>query len=217
MKIKLTSDLSVLPAGIKLAASVATGIAGGSIVGLLTRPEFGPLAAWDIVALSFLVATWRRVLKFDAELVERHATREDPSRFVSDIILLLASGASLVAIGLLLVGPKTAGLSPAVYAGFSILSVIASWLLIHTVFTLRYAQLFYTKPIGGVDFGDTKSPRYADFAYLAFTVGMTYQVSDTILTKRKFRATALRQALLSFVFGTIIIAMTINLVAGLGK
>jgi uncharacterized membrane protein len=89
--------------------------------------------------------------------------------------------------------------------------------MIHTVYALRYAEIYYRDPVGGVDFGDTKSPVYADFAYLAFTLGMTFQVSDTTLSRREFRAAALRQALLSYLFGTIIIATTINLIAGLGR
>jgi len=88
---------------------------------------------------------------------------------------------------------------------------------VHTIYTLRYALLFYTAPIGGVDFKEHGLPSYADFAYLSLTLGMTFQVSDTDLNTRAFRKTALRHALLSYLFGTIIVATTINLIAGLGK
>jgi uncharacterized membrane protein len=96
-------------------------------------------------------------------------------------------------------------------------AIICSWGVVHTVFTLRYAGLSYTGPDGGVDFNETEKPVYADFAYLAFTIGMTYQVSDTALTAKAFRHTALRHALLSYLLGTVIIAATINLAAGLAK
>jgi uncharacterized membrane protein len=82
---------------------------------------------------------------------------------------------------------------------------------------LRYARLYYADPVGGVDFNEDVRPDFSDFAYLAFTIGMTYQVSDTDLTNRRIRRTALRHALLSFLFGTVIVAMTINIVAGLLK
>jgi len=95
--------------------------------------------------------------------------------------------------------------------------VVASWTMAHTVFTLKYAELYYYKPQGGIDFGDDHEPTYADFAYLAFTIGMTYQVSDTTLQTRQMRAVALRHALLSFLMGTVVIATTINLVANLGQ
>ncbi len=94
-------------------------------------------------------------------------------------------------------------------------SVLLSWCLIHTVFAARYARLYYTGSYGGIDFPGDKHPDYADFGYFAFTVGMTYQVSDTNVTDRKMRRTTLRHALLSYLFGAVIIATTINLVAGL--
>jgi uncharacterized membrane protein len=97
----------------------------------------------------------------------------------------------------------------------SVGSVAAAWAVVHTVFTLRYALLYYGGPDGGVNFNQKEDPAYADFAYLAFTIGMTYQVSDTDLQTRPIRATALRQALLSYLLGAVILAVTINLVAGL--
>lgn len=90
-----------------------------------------------------------------------------------------------------------------------------SWTVLHTVSLLHYARLYYTAPEGGVDFNSDEPPEYSDFAYLAFTIGMTCQVSDTNLTSEPMRRAALGHALLSFVFGTFILAMTINAVAGL--
>ena len=99
-----------------------------------------------------------------------------------------------------------------------VLSVLASWTVAHTLYTLRYARLYFTDgDEGGIDFGSDRRPRYSDFAYVAFTLGMTYHVSDTALKTSNLRSTALRQALLSYLFGTVIIAITINLVAGLIK
>ena len=99
---------------------------------------------------------------------------------------------------------------------FGVATVIISWLLVHTLFTLRYAHLYYRAEPGGIDFktGDDH-PDYGDFAYVAFTVGMTFQVSDTDVTDPMIRRTVLRHALLAFVFGTIIVAMSINIIAGL--
>jgi uncharacterized membrane protein len=82
---------------------------------------------------------------------------------------------------------------------------------------LRYAVLYYSGSIGGIDFNQKDPPRFADFAYLAFTLGMTYQVSDTNLQSAQIRAAALRHGLLSFVFGSMILATTVNLVAGLPR
>ncbi|GAC1654938.1 MAG: hypothetical protein NVS4B6_31420 [Mycobacterium sp.] len=93
----------------------------------------------------------------------------------------------------------------------------ASWFAVHTVFTLRYARLYYVAKSAGIDFHQRGDPTYTDFAYVAFTIGMTYQVSDTDLNARDIRSTALAQAMLSFLLGAIILAVTINLVAGLAS
>ncbi len=97
-------------------------------------------------------------------------------------------------------GPKAAGEAEvAVAVGIGI--VTAVWLVVHTVFTVRYARLHYLNGSSGIDFNQDEQPTHVDFAYLAFTIGMTYQVSDTDLKARTIRGTALRQALLSFVLG----------------
>ena len=96
----------------------------------------------------------------------------------------------------------------------ALLSVGLSWTLVHTVYAARYATMFYATK-HGVDFNEPLPPRYSDFAYLAFTIGMTYQVSDTDLTNKEIRAVALRHALLSYSLGAVVLATTINLVAGL--
>jgi uncharacterized membrane protein len=96
-------------------------------------------------------------------------------------------------------------------------SVVVSWVLVHTLFTVRYARLYYLPPAGGIDFNDDEPPQYSDFAYIAFTIGMTFQVSDTDVRSKAVRRAALQQALLSFPLGTVIIATTVNLVAGLAN
>ena len=94
-------------------------------------------------------------------------------------------------------------------------SVAVSWFTVHTVFLLRYALLYYAAPEGGIDFKMHERPSYRDFAYVALTLGMTFQVSDTDLRSTQMRATALRHALLSYLFGAVILAVAINLVATL--
>ena len=99
-------------------------------------------------------------------------------------------------------------------------SVALSWTLVQTLFTLRYAELYYGTgrkagpEVGGIDFNQSRPPQYTDFAYLATSLGMTYQVSDTALQNHGIRAEALKHSLLSYLFGTIILATTINLVVG---
>ena len=90
-----------------------------------------------------------------------------------------------------------------------------SWLLVHSTFTLRYARTYYSRPEGGIDFNEDEAPTYQDFAYLAVTIGMTFQVSDTNLTTKAIRRIALRHALLSFLFGSVIVGLVINVVSSL--
>lgn len=98
--------------------------------------------------------------------------------------------------------------------GLAIGSVALTWLSVHTIYVPRYARLYYSLPEGGIDFHG-EQPDYVDFAYLGLTIGMTFQVSDTDLTGKRVRRTALHHALLSYVFGTVIVAITVSSVASL--
>ena len=136
---------------------------------------------------------------------------------MADTLLVLASIASLAIVGFILVrAASLAGPNRLILAGLAIVSVGLSWTLIHTLFTLRYAYLYFDDTPGGVDFNQKEAPNYADFAYLSFTLGMTYQVSDTAIGSSEIRRTAMRHALLSYLFGAVILATVINLFAGLG-
>jgi uncharacterized membrane protein len=152
----------------------------------------------------------------DAEATAEASALEDPTRATSDLVMIVAALTSLVAVGFVLgQARQTKGAPELLLATLGVASVAISWAAVHTVFTLRYARLYYTAGDGGVDFKQDEPPRYSDFAYLAFTVGMTFQVSDTELKHNDFRRTVLRHGLLSYVFGAGILATTINLVANL--
>jgi uncharacterized membrane protein len=95
--------------------------------------------------------------------------------------------------------------------------LLFSWLTVHTIFALRYARLYYSGTVGGISFNQRREPTYPDFAYVAATIGMTFQVSDTDLEDAAIRRTALRHALLSYLFGAVLLAMTVNVGASLLK
>lgn len=176
-----------------------------------------PVVAWIATAASYLTWTWIVVARMTATDTRDHATREDPTQPVTDIILLLASVASLAGVGYLLIAESASGADAELAAAVGVGSVVAAWLIVHTVYTVRYARLYYGDPPGGIDFNQDEPPCYLDFAYLAFTLGMTYQVSDTNLQTREIRGTALRHALLSYLLGAVILATIINMIAGLGS
>jgi uncharacterized membrane protein len=172
-------------------------------------------AAWCAAAAVFLAWVWLAVGRKDPDETAEHAKAEDGSRAASDIVLLGASVASLGAVGLTLSeAGKRSETTQGLLIGLAVLAVALSWASVHTVYTLRYADLYYTGSSGGMDFHG-EAPDYLDFAYFGFTVGMTFQVSDTDVQARSIRRTVLRHSLLAYLFGAVIVAVTINLVASL--
>lgn len=199
----------------RLAAALGAGIAGFVVMGLVGGWTFAPLVGWDVVAAVLVGSTWAIVLPMDPERTARYAVREEPGRAAADMLLIGASVASLLGVGFVIAaGGSAHGIRGAFLLALAVFTVVLSWSVVHTMFTLRYARLYYTGADGGIEFnGDPNDPPdYGDFAYVAFTLGMTFQVSDTNLTSKAMRRAALRHALLSYLFGVIIIAVMINLV-----
>ena len=201
---------------LRLAGLLAIGAIAAIVAAFTTPWQTIPLIAWDAASLTWMGMLWSHIARLDAMETSALAVRQDPRRATADAILLGASVASLVAVVIGLIKANSAtGDERIVLFAAGIVTIVVSWGVLHTVFALRYAGLYYSGPDGGIDFNEDDKPCYADFAYLAFTIGMTYQVSDTDLTTKEIRHTALRHALLSYLFGTVIIAATINLAAGL--
>jgi uncharacterized membrane protein len=174
------------------------------------------LAGWDAAAALYVAWVWLSLRHKDAEVTRELATSEDSSRTAADFMLISASVANLVGVGFALLEASTkSGAVQAVITAIALLGVALSWIAVNTVFALRYAHLYYGDVPGGISFNDDDPPTYAEFAYLAFTIGMTYQVSDTAVTARPIRRSVLRHALLSYLFGVFVLAVTINFVAGL--
>jgi uncharacterized membrane protein len=198
-----------------VAIALLVAAVSGGIAGAWAPWQNAVLIGWCIAALGFTVPVWVKILPADSDLTRRLATIEDNSRLAADIALVCASVISLVGVAFeLLKASDSKGKDLFVNTALAVLSVVLAWATVQTVFTLRYAHLWWSAR-GGVDFNEDADPDYHDFAYLSFTIGMTYQVSDTDLTTKAIRRTALRHALLSYLFGTAIIAVTINVVAGL--
>jgi uncharacterized membrane protein len=176
------------------------------------------LVAWAVTGLVVLVWVWARIWRLDAAETRRFAMSEDDTRRRSEFLQLAAGAASLVGVALAFIkAHDEGGAMEVVIEAVGVATIVISWLVVHTIYTLRYADLYYGEPQGGIDFkvGPDYEPNYHDFAYTAFTIGMTYQVSDTDITKHEMRRTVLRHALLSFVFGAVILATMVNVIANL--
>lgn len=203
-----------------LEVAAVAGVAGAVVMGVVAGWTFAALVGWDVMAAVLVVLIWTTIWPQDARDTARLAAREDPSRTASDLLLLTASVASLVGVAFVIVAAgNKSGVAKGLLICLAVATVFLSWSVVHTTYTLQYARLFYSGNAGGLDFHQLPDgqPQYSDFAYLALTVGMTFQVSDTEVNSTAMRATILRQALLAYLFGVVIIAIVINVVAGLTK
>ncbi len=202
--------------GVRVAASASIGTIAGVIASLVTFWQAAILWGWDAGVVCLLSWVWLAISKLSIPETKSHAGREDPSTPMAELLVLVAGVALLAAVGLVLIRAAHAmGGTKAYLIALGVLSVALSWSMIHTVFTLRYARSYYSRPQGGVDFNESDLPTYLDFAYLALTVGMTFQVSDTNLTSKAIRRIALSHAALSYLFGAVMVALVINVVSSL--
>ncbi|HVV03083.1 MAG TPA: DUF1345 domain-containing protein [Puia sp.] len=180
------------------------------------------MVGWDIFSLceiAISVAIFSAVCPKQLRVL---ASREDASRPVVFTIVICAILASLGAVLLLLKNQNAWLLSEGLETAIYIIGVTFSWILLHILFTSRYAHLYYgdhaTKKgeiAKGLDIPGNDAPDYMDFAYFAFVIGMTFQVSDIQISSRRIRRVVLIHGLLSFVFNTVIVALTINVVVNL--
>jgi uncharacterized membrane protein len=201
---------------VRVTVAASLGIVAGVVVSFFTFWQAAMLIGWDVGSLFLVGWIWGAIWKLDAEECKSHASREDPGARLTELIVLSAGVAVLAAVGEALIRAANAtGATKAYLISLGLLSVALSWGLVQTVFTLRYARSYYAGPVGGIDFNEDDPPTYLDFAYLALTVGMTFQVSDTDLRTKGIRRIALSHALLSYLFGAVILALVINVVSSL--
>ncbi|GEE02844.1 hypothetical protein nbrc107696_32900 [Gordonia spumicola] len=191
-------------------------------VGLLIGAAIGfATQRWALAALSVMVTAavvylvWSIGLRWpaDAEETRAHATAVSEDDEIGDLAVLAMLGATLATIIVLLLAAD--GADANVYAGVAVVAVVSAWAMLHTLYAEKYARMYYQGGVGGIDFNCDAPPRYVDFFYFSFNLGMTYQVSDTSVTDTAFRAVTLKHCLASYAYGTVIIACTINLVMNL--
>lgn len=199
--------------------SLSVGLASGVVVGFLATPRLLPLVSWTVTVAMLLTWVWRMSWTQDSQGTKRLAELESRTRS-TDVWLLAAAVASLAVVVVALVQSSSQQNAVAVASVIlSVLSVALSWALVNTVYAFKYARLYYVDEpdAGGIDFKQDDPPTYSDFAYLAFTVGMSYAVAETEPATTRIRKVALGHALLSYAFGTGVLAVAINLVTNLGQ
>jgi uncharacterized membrane protein len=202
----------------RVLVAAAIGAVAAFVVAWFVPWQLTVLVGWDVTAALVVGAVWLSIGRFTPEETKRFAVKEDDSRASTHLLLLGAALVSLVGVALAFLKANEGRYRQEVLLeSFGVVTIVSSWLLVHTVFALRYARVYYTDPEGGIDFKSKglEQPDYVDFAYTAFTIGMTFQVSDTDVTRREMRRQVLRHALISFLFGAVILATTINVIASL--
>lgn len=216
-----------MPARLRLAVALVVAAAAAIGGSFLIDWKLALTIAMGVFGLVYSVWFWIVTWRLSGEETQRHAGPEEPGRRASGVVAIVLALAALGTVGLLLLsGGKQANRDAAI----AVIGCVIAWFSVHTVFTGLYADYYYDPPnsshpvddgapdgaAGGVEFEGTDVPCYKDFAYLAFTLGMTFQVSDTDLKGTRMRTLALQHSLLSYLFGTVIIATLVNFVAGLG-
>ena len=182
------------------------------------------MLCWDSFALVFVTCSWIFLFKCATSKIRAEATREDGSRAFIFFMVMISSFASLFTVTLLILSKEASATGLMIYLPVAVLGILLSWILVHTTFTFRYAHMYYgddeadsCKHAEGLEFPKEKKPDYLDFAYFSFVIGMTFQVSDVQISSKKLRRLALLHGLISFAYNTIIVALTINIIAGLGE
>jgi uncharacterized membrane protein len=201
-------------------------VAAGVLVALLAPVRAGYvvrlLVGWDTTAVVMSGLAWWLITRAGVHETRHRAADDDPGRTAIWGLLLLASAISLFTTSVALRQART--LAPEareLFVALCLMAVISAWTLTHTVYTLRYAHLYYRDGgagEGGLTFPSAAKatpPTYLDFAYFAFTIGMCFQVSDVTICSRQIRRAALAHAMLSFAYNTVILAVALNLVVGL--
>jgi len=180
------------------------------------------LCVWDIAMACFLGLTWWAMLRATPTTMRRRAQQQDSGRLVILGFITAAACISIFAIAFILHDKGNTGKILILHLGLSILTIVGSWMLVHTIFALHYAHAYYQNyktleecKSEGIDFPGDSEPDYWDFLYFSFVIGMTSQVSDTNIMSRSIRRLALGHGVLAFFFNTTILAMSINIIAGL--
>jgi uncharacterized membrane protein len=204
------------------------GVASGVVVFFVTRGGLrlwsAAIAGWNAFAAVILALDWLIIWTTPQRKIRERAKQEDLSRLLIFIFVVVAACAALFAVGFLIREHKDqSGGHLAVHLLLTLSTVISTWALLNTVYSLRYAHAYYGDSdelgvhlhAGGLLFPGDRPPNYFDFAYFSFVVGMTCQVSDVQITSRRMRRITLIHSILSFGFNTLILALLINTVSGL--
>jgi uncharacterized membrane protein len=203
---------------------VACALIAAAITGIALRAlplSTSSLATYDAFAFVSLACITIAIGSTTSRQIRSLARKQDVGRTIIFVVVVVAACAAVFAVVFLIRGGRsTSGNHFTVHVLLAVATVILSWLLMHTVFGLRYAHNFYgdseerTARLG-LEFPGESEPDYRDFTYFSFVIGMTCQVSDVQVKSRAMRRLVLVHGVISFAFNTVILALTVNVVSSL--
>ncbi|MUN55644.1 DUF1345 domain-containing protein [Kocuria koreensis] len=203
-----------LSAHVRLLYSLVLGILVGFFTTLGVNVSWGVLVGLTVVALAFVVLNWLVLWPMDPDQTQRHAMRERYNPVLEELLITIVAVISMVGLVMVMVIDDSGYGSLAALVGLA--GVFLAWAMLHVMYTTQYAHVYFSgHESGGLDFGKPGKPRYIDFLYFSFMVGMTYGTTDVGVLTTTLRAFVLRHGLLSFVFGTVILATGVSLVSGI--
>jgi uncharacterized membrane protein len=200
---------------VKAAVAAVVGLVVAVLAALLGVPDLSPLLGWAVAAAVFLAWAWSRAWPAGPERTRSLARHEDRSRKLVDTLIIVATFLSLVLVVFALVRSQQKDLVGSAAALLAVVGVVAAWALVNTVYAFKYARMYYIDDRHRFDFDQDEEPSYSDFAFTAFSIGMAYSASSITQSSTPSRRVAMGHALLSYFFGTFVVAVAINLVTGL--
>lgn len=189
-----------------------------------TSPLIKIMLIWDAFAICYLILSWIVIVKRSVPQIKKSATKDDGSVIFVFLLIVVSSLASMFTVLLLMLSQQTSSETDMLYLPAAISGMVLSWIMVHSIYIFHYAHMYYDddennpgKDATGLEFPGNTKPNYLDFAYFSFVIGCTFQVSDVEISSPKIRRIVLFHGLLSFALNTFVVALTINLIAGLSK
>lgn len=201
----------------KAGVAVIIGGAVAAIAALLGVPDLSPLLGWAIASGVFLFWAWSEAWPADPERTRSLARHEERSRKLVDVLVIAATFLSLVLVIFALIRSQQKDPVGSAAAILAVFGVVAAWAVMNTVYAFKYARMYYIDDRHRFDFDQDEDPSYSDFAYTAFSIGMAYNAGNITQSSTPSRRVALGHALLSYFFGTFVVAVAINLITGLAQ
>lgn len=207
----------------RIVISLVTGIIGYFIVPENASSLITIMLTWNVFALCYLILSWIIIIKRPVPEIRKMAKKDDGSAIFVFVLILVSSFASMFTVLLLMLSESSQEAKNSLYVPVAVAGMILSWFMVHSIYTVHYAHMYYDddeitgKDATGLEFPGNGKPDYIDFAYFAFVIGCTFQVSDVEISSSKIRKVALVHSLLSFGLNTFVVALTINLIGGLSK